>query len=483
MAKIDWQEVARRHKTQSVFMTDASAEGFRRGNFSKVTGVKVKMYHYRHFDSARSLDRKEIQRVIKYLQQQEQKHPGYLLALSKRLIGYYQNVHRKMNRLSKFDARGLSNVQLAVKFRQFYSSTFYIPAGYTYIIVNMFLPDEVVAAVAEREADVTLQNQYLSTLFALDVITDIKAEKISLQKIALMLKAGKKLTNPAVARAIENHWQKFKAFKRYYYFYGDYSLAEIKKLVLAAKQKLDKGERVTLPKDVARETKQIIRKLRLPTNVVKKIYALKGFGMASNVFDENFAHQISQIDFLLKEIAHRLHLTRNELVMAKGEEVVAALRGKVPQKFKQQLQQRWQDYAIVTESKEIKIYTGKALQVYRKRELRQQNIMAATKVITGQPASPGVARGKVVILLDADLMHLVKKGDILVAPSTYPALVPAMERAAAIVTEEGGLLSHAAIVSRELGTPCVVGTKVATKVFKNGDLVEVDAHKGTVKRI
>ncbi len=66
---------------------------------------------------------------------------------------------------------------------------------------------------------------------------------------------------------------------------------------------------------------------------------------------------------------------------------------------------------------------------------------------------------------------------------TRPEYVPAMRKAAAIVTDEGGLLCHAAIISRELGIPCVTGTRIATKVFKDGDLIEVRANHGLVRKI
>lgn len=66
---------------------------------------------------------------------------------------------------------------------------------------------------------------------------------------------------------------------------------------------------------------------------------------------------------------------------------------------------------------------------------------------------------------------------------TSPEYVPAMKRSGAVITDEGGLLSHAAIVARELGKPCIVGTKIATKVLKDGDLVEVDANKGVVRKV
>ncbi|PIY96842.1 MAG: hypothetical protein COY66_02870, partial [Candidatus Kerfeldbacteria bacterium CG_4_10_14_0_8_um_filter_42_10] len=66
---------------------------------------------------------------------------------------------------------------------------------------------------------------------------------------------------------------------------------------------------------------------------------------------------------------------------------------------------------------------------------------------------------------------------------TNPSLVPAMKKAAAIVTDTGGLTCHAAIVARELNTPCVIGTNIATRVLKDGDLVEVDATRGVVTKI
>jgi len=476
MSQIDWKEVARRHKTQSVLITDASAEAFKRGTYAKLAGTPVNMRHYRHFDGARALDRNEIKKVIAYLREQEYKHPGYLLKLSRRIISHYAKVKKWVERNALPDYRRLSNEELANKFWDYYMHLLHLSVAYTYIVVNMFLPDEIVASVAERERDIHKQTEYLATLFASDKVTEIKAEKMSLYKIA----AARGIS---ADKQIYNHWRKFKHLKRYYYFKSDATLADIKKQVAAARQKIKKGDTVVHPKTVAKETKQIIAKLKLSPEVVKKIYALKSFGMSSNIFDENLAYQISKTEPMLKDIYRRLGLTRNEAIMARGAELVAALKGRAPANFKKQLRDRWKDYAIVSEHGAIKLYIGKALQTYRKKELKREHIDKSLKSLKGQAASPGTARGKVVLLFDAALLNSVKKGNILVAPSTYPALVPAMERAAAIVTEEGGLLSHAAIVSRELGIPCVVGTKIATKVFKNGDRVEVDANAGVVKRI
>jgi len=105
------------------------------------------------------------------------------------------------------------------------------------------------------------------------------------------------------------------------------------------------------------------------------------------------------------------------------------------------------------------------------------------KEFKGQPAFRGKVRGMVRIALTPSESNALISGEILVTSMTSPDYVPAMRRAAAIVTNEGGLLSHAAIMSREFGKPCIVGTKIAAKVLKTGDMVEVDADKGIIKII
>jgi phosphoenolpyruvate synthase/pyruvate phosphate dikinase len=101
--------------------------------------------------------------------------------------------------------------------------------------------------------------------------------------------------------------------------------------------------------------------------------------------------------------------------------------------------------------------------------------------LRGQTACKGLVRGRVRIALSPNEAHTLLSGEILVCPMTNPDYVPAMQRSSAIITDEGGLLSHAAIMSREFGKPCVIATKIATRLLKDGDLVEVDANKGLVR--
>ena len=110
----------------------------------------------------------------------------------------------------------------------------------------------------------------------------------------------------------------------------------------------------------------------------------------------------------------------------------------------------------------------------------EEIVSAKAPLVTGVPASPGIATGYVRLIKSVKEIGKVKKGDVIVSKMTSPDFVPAMRKAAAIITDQGGQTSHAAIVSRELGVPCVVGAKNATTKLKENLLVTVDGSKGLV---
>jgi len=164
------------------------------------------------------------------------------------------------------------------------------------------------------------------------------------------------------------------------------------------------------------------------------------------------------------------------------EEILNALKyNRIPKK--QVLQARMKCAVLCITAKKTTILSGKKAQdFFDKLPKEKLAIQGQVDELKGTCASPGKARGQIKIIEYPKDIAKMKKGDILISETTYPSLVPAMKNAAAIVTNAGGLSCHAAIVSRELGIPCVVGTKIVTKVFKDGDRVEVDATKGIIKR-
>ncbi len=142
------------------------------------------------------------------------------------------------------------------------------------------------------------------------------------------------------------------------------------------------------------------------------------------------------------------------------------------------------EWAIDRETHKIYILQARPETVYGAQGVKKTEAVQAVSeskiLVKGLPVSPGVGAGKVNIILDSSEINKIQNGDVLVTKMTTPSWVPAMKKASAIVTDEGGYTCHAAIVSRELGVPCVVGAGNATTILKNTQLVTVDGSKGFV---
>lgn len=127
------------------------------------------------------------------------------------------------------------------------------------------------------------------------------------------------------------------------------------------------------------------------------------------------------------------------------------------------------------------ITTMKAVEDRQALDASVQRLLSDMKVLLeGEPASPGIVSGQVKHILSPSEIHKLNIGEIMVTKMTTPDFVPAMKKAAGLITDQGGQTSHAAIVSRELGLPCVVGTKNASKKLKNKQEVTINGQQGQV---
>jgi phosphoenolpyruvate synthase/pyruvate phosphate dikinase len=125
----------------------------------------------------------------------------------------------------------------------------------------------------------------------------------------------------------------------------------------------------------------------------------------------------------------------------------------------------------------------KGVAISKSEELLIQNELKNPHSIKGAVAMNGTVKGKARIVLNNHDLRKIVKGDILVVPmtTTTPDCILAMKKAAGFVTDEGGITCHAAIVARELKKPCIIGTKIATRILKDGDLIEVNGSEGKVR--
>jgi phosphohistidine swiveling domain-containing protein len=176
----------------------------------------------------------------------------------------------------------------------------------------------------------------------------------------------------------------------------------------------------------------------------------------------------------LSKFAIERGLTHEDLMYCSYLEII---NNKIPNH--KVLEERKKEYVTCFSHGEIEVVSGKRLNIFKKL-VSEKNI---DKIINGRTAFPGLITGSVKIINNPKDMDDFKRGDVLVASMTTPSMVMIMKKAIAFITDEGGITCHAAILAREMKKPCVIGTKNATKILKDGDLVEIDASKGVVRII
>ena len=212
--------------------------------------------------------------------------------------------------------------------------------------------------------------------------------------------------------------------------------------------------------------KYSLKKL-LPSFESARLYAEPVFEL-SEKFVYNFAKQVSKQSGYPSELI--LSLTKKELYDYFSGSALPD---------KKELLQRYNNSALVFDETRSQIFVNSELKKIEKIIFGEQS----DTTLTGVSAFPGKVTAIARVINDPKKGSTLKSGEILISGMTRPEFLPIMKRASAFVTDSGGVLCHAAIVAREMKKPCITGTKLATKVFKDGDLVEVDADKGIVRKI
>jgi len=182
---------------------------------------------------------------------------------------------------------------------------------------------------------------------------------------------------------------------------------------------------------------------------------------------------------LFREVSKRAGVYNDDYVYLTTEEIIEMSKTNKSPISRREFDERKKGYSVVLLDGHVSVISGLAW----KDKLQFLFNSPENNEIKGHVAFPGKTRGKARLVFCNEDIKKVQRGDILVAVMTFPSFIPAMEKASAFVTDEGGILCHAAIVSREMKKPCIIGTKNATKLLKDGDLIEVDANKGLVKKL
>lgn len=345
--------------------------------------------------------------------------------------------------------------------------------------------DEIVASMIQEVydnsqfKDDTRFSEVFSTLTAPVHISFINQAEIDLLKIALAIKNGGNRNKLLIAHQANYFWIKNNYTEEQVVSVKDFN-KEVDKIL-----SLD----IDIEKNIEDVEQTPVKNKQVKQELMSKLDLNDELKMLLKI-SEDFTHwqdQRKEVTFwtahyaylLLGEIGKRINLTIEELKYLSPREVSRVF---IDKPTKEMLQERCKGCVQYWDMEGHEILSGDEYHQTMKTILGNEDLSDVDD-FRGLTASMGKARGRVKVLQTVKDIGKVEDGDILVAVMTRPDYVPAIKKAAAIVTNEGGITCHAAIISRELKIPCIIGTKIATKVLKDGMEVEVNANHGWVRII
>lgn len=318
------------------------------------------------------------------------------------------------------------------------------------------------------------QSPYTKKENALDKLTN-EFKKLKISKSKLLNKEQIKNIAPVLHKKIMEFLEKYQWLG---YDYSGPVMTYEETFEIITKRKNEKMKK--LP---AISRNNIIRVCKL-TNSEKNIFDT--FSILTYIKDlrnsvDDFIH-FCLINYFFKEIGKRFNLTKEEIQYLWPEELENMLLGK--ERYTKKYIQKKAKCLVATTILEDGFERYKVGEEAKRFVKKVKNFKTHNKEIkkfNGTIACPGLVKAQVKIVYSFDELDKIKYGDILVTHMTSPRFMSAIKICGAIITDEGGLTCHAAIIAREMNKPCIIGTKIATQVLKDGDLVEVDADKGGVK--
>ena len=308
---------------------------------------------------------------------------------------------------------------------------------------------------------------------------DVLQERLDILKLAIQ---KRQLSPASFSKKLSAHTKKYCHIPVYDIDHEPYNKQHFLRELYALKNpRRELAELKKTFRDRQQEYKEALKTLK-PAKELKYLLAF----LKNNVYLRDYRDKIrQQLNMELKkaylEIGLRLHLSLYQTTLLTNAEIISHLRaGKIFNQNK--IREREKSFLLIQNNAQAKIWSGKAAKNKAKKELKTAQVNQ-DQTIKGTTGSNGYAVGKARIIHTNKDLHKIRPGDIMVTTMTRQDFVTAIRLVKALVTDEGSVTAHAAIIARELRIPCVVAAKNATQIFKDGDRVEVDANKGTVKKL
>ena len=473
-----------RGRNHAVLFIDNAGVANIKGYARNIIGCDLFIDYYRQFDGSRWISENDRRSVSKLLETNLKKDPEFLFRAGANIEKNGNAFIDFVNKYKDDKWSGYLDAELAALLGEAHDLSAKVWGGpwvygYYFYFNDIYL-EEFKKSLAKKLAPADFKKVWDYVLQPKD-ITSMGRQKLALLKLALDFSKAKKVPKNLVNR----HLDEF-AFVAKYYFWGE---RLSRKQISAELKKIFKSGKDKIARDIEsfKTTELDLDKFPLTRYEKKMIKSIKQISYSVNFADEAYNYYAFYFEPFFKEIAARLNITYEELVSMRFNEIEKSLasdsadadaRLAVPRR---DLKDRYEDHALVFAKDDVYVISGRELAQYRQELLEgaKSDVSEFKGAVAFESDKP--IKGKVMIIKSDKQINSFKSGSILVTQMTNPTYLPAMKKSKAIITDEGGLLCHAAIVARELSIPCVIGTKIATKVLRDGDMVDVDASRGIVK--
>ena len=350
---------------------------------------------------------------------------------------------------------------------------------WTVFNINEPLVEVIKKELKKQIKSSTIVDNHLLKLSSPLIPNDILNERIDLLKLAAQ-KAT--ISDSKYKSLLKKHTERYQHIPMFDFDHEPYSYKYFFKQAQTIKdagRELIKLKRVFKERQL--EIKQIIQQVKPDNKLLELIRFLQ-----ENVFLRDYRDMIRQkynleLRKFYLEVGVRLGLSIEEVAALTNEEITTNLKGRT--KFPQdEIIRRAKAYLLIQKGTKIRIYSGDEAISKAGHELNRKSTFQKNE-LAGIIGSKGKARGRVAIVFTNKDLGKIRRGDVMVTTMTRQDFVPALRKSSALVTDEGSIICHAAIIARELKIPCIVNTKIGTKIFRDGDYVEVDAVQGIIKKL
>lgn len=473
--KIEWVKLFKREPELLIVFQAPIGRKY----YPEAIGISFQPRNLKHEEWVYYIDKKDLIQEFLAIKKEHEKNPLFLVDLADKIEREGEKLVRKTKELKKH-IKDKSNKELRDAFEEF-NDIFcrYMPFVWVGFSVEKVLAEDIkpkLRAAYPNVSDKEIEEYFNILTSPLFKESTAVMEYKKILEVATLLKEKGKMT-PSVEDKIRGLWREFSwagaTRVGWSYQKPPYDVNHYERLINALAQGDPNKQLEQLKqkeKELTKKYNEFIAEKQISPEIIKKADLLQRYIFLRTYRGEVVVQAMVHANPLLSEIGSRFDLKLDDIVYFIPDEIIKLLdSGNIPE-----YKQRKKGYKLLILDGKPELIGG-----VKVAETKFEDISE----LKGQGIVGGIIEGRTRVIYKREDAKKFRDGEVLVTQMTSPDMMPVIMSASAIITDEGGLTCHAALISRELQIPCIIGTEVATKVFKDGDLVEVNSNEGIVRRV